>query len=222
MPVLYDPRVSNVQDAVNLFGFQIKSDDYLGDETRKALSFVSLGSNSPYTKMMKVPMFGGLCSSFGGKYDSGDRLEWQAYLPYVDRTKVSPKQYAEKYQGVIRKDERGVELLNWAEMLTYNSWPKTTGVNGVPGIAGLSFFLNTGSLYCALPMLSELVLAITNSGQNLLQVLVYNHKTGKSCVCCLSDYGPHPSTKRNIDLSPEAMSILGSVTDTKLMFYILS
>ena len=219
--IFTDPRNSNVQEAMNLFGFGIGVDDKTGDETRNALSIYSLASNSKYTPMMKTPTFGGKCSGFGGKDDSGDRLEWQAYLPYVDRDKVSPKQYAEKYRSIIVKDERGVELLNYDEMLKDTIWKKTTGVGGVEGIMGLSGYLNTKSLYVALPMLSDKVLAVINGGRNLLSVYIYNPKTKKSCVCRLSDYGPHPKTGRTIDLSPEALLVLAAKTDDKLWYYIL-
>jgi len=220
MTVFRDPRNSSVQSAMNLFGMGIGVDDATGDITRQALRIYSLGSDSPYTKLMKEPMFGGKCSGYGGKDDSGDRLEWQAYLPYVDRKKVSPKQYAEKYRSIIKKDERGQELLRYDDMLKATTWPKTTGVGGVPGTAGLSFYL-ADALFCALRTNSTEVLKLTDGGRNLLSVFVYNPKTKKFCICLLADYGPHQDTGRNIDLSQFSLKTLDAKTDDPLMFYLM-
>lgn len=223
MIIFNDERVRAVQESINLFGFDIGADAKAGDETRVALNIFNSATASPKTKYMKEPaMFAGKCSGYGGKDDSGDRLEWQAYLPWVDRKKVSPKQYAEMYRNVIAKDERGQELLDYDAMLRDTAWAKTTGVGGVPGTAGLSWYMRTdAALFCALPVKTDEVLKAINGGRALFDVYVYNHRTKKWCICKLADYGPHPKTGRRIDLSQFALRTLGAKTDDKLMFYIL-
>ncbi len=215
-----DIRNRQIQTALNTYGCGLIVDGDMGPRSLSSLEAYEQMCVSPFTYVLENALCGGKCSGFGGPDDSGDRLEWQAYLPYVDKTKVSPKEYWEKYGILLPKDEYGNCLLNGAAMATSLVWPKTTGVGGKPGTAGLSYFLNPNAMYVALRCNGTEVRRLS-SATKLLRVMIINQKTGASCIAYLTDYGPHLSTGRNIDLSPGVMTKTGVVTDQYVVFYLL-
>lgn len=215
-----DQRNTQVQAALNQFGCLLKVDGDIGPRSLASIEAYEQMCLSPFTYVMETALCGGKCSGFGGPNDSGDRLEWQAYLPYVDKTKVSPCEYWEKYGEILPKDAYGEYLLNKEAMLTANVWPKTTGVGGVPGTAGLSFFLNDKACFGAIRAKGVEMRRLI-SATKLLRMMVVNQKTGESCIIMITDYGPHTSTGRNIDLSQGALAKASAVTDDILVFYLL-
>lgn len=218
MAVFFDFRNKKGQEFYNTFDMGLTVDGYWGDHSRKAEEIFSLASNCVNTGLMQYsPKFGGKCSSFGGPDDPGDRLEWQAYLPYVDRTKVTPQQYIKLYLSQIPVDSQGRCILNVQAMLAAERWPMTTGPDGKPGMAGLSYFLDPMAFYCALRVVGSKVRALPANPF----VYIYFHKTRKWVRCALSDYGPHTDTGRNIDMAPGALAYIGAKTDDPVMYYIM-
>jgi len=215
-----DQRNMALQSGLNNFGTLLLVDGDIGDKSIHSLDAYMHMCQSKNTDVLEVALCGGRCSGFGGPNDSGDRLEWQAYLPYVDKTKVTPQQYWALYGAGLPRDENGRSLLNEAAMKSATIWERKTGVGGVEGTVGLSNFLDEEALYLALRCRGSLVRARCSSTK-LLRVMIVNQRTGAFCIALLSDYGPHTSTKRNIDLSPGVMKKIDVKTDDIVVFYLL-
>jgi len=214
-----DQRNTSIQSGLNQFGCGLKVDGDMGPRSLLSLEAYEKMCTSPLTYVMESALCGGKCSGFGGPTDVGDRVYGQAYLPYVDITKTTPKQYFEQYGETLPKDQDGKYLLNKAAMLAATEWPWTTGPDG-RARANLSFFLTDDALRVALRVNGKEVRRLT-SPTKLLRVMVINQETGAACIALLCDYGPHTKTGRNIDLSFGVMDKIGVVTDNKVLFYLL-
>jgi len=141
----------------------------------------------------------GECSSFGGEFDSGDNMYGQAYISSA-RT---PKKLYIKHKnlvdmGILRENIKDIDKFPYVPLFKTGRYVK----------ASTSWTLNTGGFYCALYGKS-----FGKYDENNPRVFVYNVRTKQSCIVMRTDHGPHPKTKREIDLSKGAMNSIGLKTD---------
>ncbi len=156
-----------------------------------------------------MPDNAGKCSSFGGPDDLGDRMYGQAY---IDEAK-SPSALAAKHpkllaMGILRSD-----IVNIDKYPIVRDCPPSTKMVS----AGASWCLDPMSFYCAIrtPKGSP---ALKARNENSPRIYVFNPRSNIGVITLRTDYGPHPRTGRNIDLSPGAEKKLCATTDTFTRF----
>lgn len=153
---------------------------------------------------------GGRMSTFGGPRDKGDRIYGQAYLSGAP----SPRAFIKKHtklvgMGVILSKSEASKIDYFQGNLEH--WPLTTDWRGRKKHAGPSALLNPNGHYCALRWRRGQRKATYNDKSP--RILVWNPKNGKATVNLATDYGPHPSTHRYIDVSPGTARDLDLRTD---------
>ena len=98
------------------------------------------------------------------------------------------------------------------EIAEIGEWPLTTDWKDRAKRASTSWALDPESYYIAMRWRVPGRSMGYMNGENP-RLLVWNEATGKAVVCLRTDYGPHPTTKRLMDLSQGALGHLNLTTD---------
>lgn len=201
-----------LQQAASAFGIPVLMDDIPGPLTDHCARIIA--ANIVHRKALpqtsetgvRLPLFGGRASHYGGPNDPGDYYEGQAYLPIADPDGSGPKPAtmtpAEYYAMPAVANLR---CFLRPEMATTTTW----SVKGV-GKVGVSWFLNEDAPYCAARLYGDLAkrartmeglfLRVTNTAVKADGVYL-------SEVCRVIDWGPAEiynggPWRFKIDLSP--------------------
>lgn len=176
----------------------LKIDGHEGPKTVRVLNmFLALESNTLVVSKghmpQAIPAVTGRKdgeANFGGCNDKWDRTWGQANLT---RNCKNPGEILVKYKNLLH-------LFDIDLILKYREkFPYTTDEKGNRKLAGLSYFLDTNAHYCALYVrLGEMGFV----NEKCLRVKLTNLRTGKSIINLVTDYGPHPKTNNQLDLSP--------------------
>lgn len=199
-------NIKDLQGVLNRFGLKLNPDGIVGPRTRAALQcachmFVSeeILTGAPRNAAGEI-MCGGRASTFGGATDVTDRIYDNAFLPAPAGR--SPRQYA---------TDPGVSVawpyIRRAEMMSIDAWPIVGGRK-----VGLSYFLDTATSYCALPISGWLrTLARSDSGLYVEAISAADPSIREKCR--VVDWGPAivlngKAWWAGIDLSPGVYSRL--------------
>lgn len=134
-------------------------------------------------------------SHFGGDVDPYDRMYGQRNLTRkVERPCDIPKIYKDCW-----------ELFD-NNCLQHKEFPMTTNDKGQPRRAGLSYFLDEETAWYGAVLKNLREMGYVNN--NCLRLLITNPENGIQVVLAITDKGPHPDTKCQLDMSNNAYSHL--------------
>lgn len=205
--------ILSLQQLLNPIGAGLTCDGVAGRQTYNAITCAA-GLVRPGVFGDARELIGGRASTFGGPDDINDRYLHQAYMP--DPGRRTPAQYyawdlVRPWLPYLRP-----------EMANHTSWPMTTREQGRPARAGVSFFLDPSSFYCAYRFTGDLHMSLKSLDKNMYTAApqkrawlrIYNPAIrdgdGLRMVRCLvTDFGPALSVWAQVDLSPGAYQALG-------------